>query len=436
MTHHLSTLEVKQLCVSALPEDALAAAAFHTAECQICNERFVEELKRQRGPAAFNFTLEPEFWFRNDHLDFDDLVGLADKRFDEETQEIINIHLSTCERCREDVRSFLAFRDATAGEMNVSYGPTNYEPSGHIPGAPWWHQLQGKPVYAVAAIVLLAVAVLIGVIALTRRPEPLEANLQDQRNPGIEQSPSVSPYPGPNVISSPSSVDNSAKVAIVKDAAGEVTIYKNGQVTGLDEVSERSRQYVARAALSEQVEPADVLRSLSAEQSSLRSNDNGLQKFRLLYPSRRVVIEDRPVFQWESMPAVSSYRVYVLDADDNQVSQSEELSSTQTQWRVPTRLRRGQIFSWVVTALVDGKKIVSPSASAPEVKFGILSTPDVQELTRLKQSNSHLALGVFYARTGLLDQAEREFQRLVELNPQSEMPRKLLQSVRSIRKED
>ena len=79
MTHHLSTLQIKQLCVSALPEDELAAAAVHTAECQSCDQRFVEELKRQRGPVPFNFTLEPEFWFRNDHLDFDQLVGLADE---------------------------------------------------------------------------------------------------------------------------------------------------------------------------------------------------------------------------------------------------------------------------------------------------------------------------------------------------------------------
>ena len=436
MTPHLSTLEVKQLCVSALAEDALAAAADHTAECQSCNERFVEELKRGRGPEAFSFTLEPEFWFRNEHLDFDDLVGLADNSFDEETQEIINIHLSTCETCREDVRSFLAFRDTTAREMNVSYGPTYYEPSDAIPGTPWWQQLQRKPVYAVAAIVLLVVALVIGVISLSRTSELHQANKQNQRNPGIEQSPGLSPYPGPNVVSSPSSVDQSAKLAVLNDAGGEVTIYKSGHITGLDQVSETSRQYVARAAVSQQLKPADILERLSAERSSLRSNDNGQQKFRLLYPLRRVVVEKRPVFRWESLPDVSSYQVYVLDADGDQIAQSEELPPTQTQWEVPARLRRGQIFSWVVTAVVDGKKLISPSASAPEMRFAILSTADFQELTRLKQANSHLALGVFYARTGLLDEAEREFQSLVELNPQSEMPRKLLQSVRAIRKAD
>src|SRR6185369_7407565 len=138
--------------------DELAAAAVHTAECQACDQRFIEELKRQHGPVPFNFTLEPEFWFRNEHLDFDQLVGLADDTFDEETREIINLHLSTCDSCREDVRSFLAFREATAGEMNVSYGAKHYEPDDEIRVAPWRRQrLPRRPVYAVAAIVLVAV---------------------------------------------------------------------------------------------------------------------------------------------------------------------------------------------------------------------------------------------------------------------------------------
>ena len=428
MTHHLSELQIKQLCVSALPEDELTAAAVHTAECQACDQRFIGELKRQRGPVPFNFTLEPEFWFRDDHLEFDDLVGLADKTFDEETREIINIHLSTCESCREDVRSFLAFRDATAGEMKVSYGPTHYEPYDDMRGAPWaWQRLPGRPVYAVAAIVLVAVAILIGVIALSRRAGSLEAHKQEQTTRDSERSPTIFPTPA-------ASVEDSARVAKLKDAGGEVTIDKDGRITGLDEVSENSRQYVARAALSEQIVPADVLRRLSGEPGGLRGNDDGPQGFRLLYPVRRVVTEARPVFRWESLPGVSSYRVYVLDQDGNQVSQSEDLPPTQTQWEAPASLRRGQIFSWVVTAMVDGKRVLSPSASAPEMKFAVLSTADFQELSRLKKVNSHLALGVFYAGVGLLNEAEREFERLVALNPQSELSRKLLQSVRSIKK--
>jgi hypothetical protein len=434
MTHHLSTLQVQQLCVSALPEDELVAAAVHTTECQSCHDRFVEELKRQRGSIPLNFTLEPEFWFQHDHVDFDQLVALADKTLDEDTEEIINIHLKTCESCREDVRSFLAFRNATAREKNVRFGPIDYQPTHDVPTPAWWQRLQTRPVYAVAAIVLVAIATLIGVIALNRRSGPLEANKQDHQNPDIERTPNVSSSPAPSVVSSPSSGADSEKVAILKDSGGEVTIDKNGRITGLDELSENNRQYIARAALSEQLEPPDVLRRLSGDKSGVRGNADGGPGFSLLYPVRRVVIEDRPLFRWESLPGVSSYRVYVLDANGSEVGQSEELPPTKTQWKAPAPLRRGQVFSWVVTAMVDGKKVVSPAASHPEMKFAILSTENFQELTSLQKSNSHLALGVSYARAGLLNEAEREFQSLVKLNPQSELARKLLQSVRSIRK--
>jgi hypothetical protein len=434
VTHHLSKSQVERFSVSALTEDEAAAAAVHMADCQDCHERFVAELNHQRGDIPFSFTLDPEFWFRDDHVDYDLLVGLADETLDQDTQEIIGIHLKTCETCREDVRSFLAFRKTSAGEMNVSYARPDYASTQNlVPAAPWWRGLLKRPSYAIAAVVLLVLALLTGMIALNTRTGPLEANNNGQVNTGAERNPDASPSQSSVTASSPPN-DDSAQIAKLNDSGGEVTIDKNGRVTGLDNVPENSRQYIARAALSEQIQPGDVLRRLSGEQSSLRGDDNGGKAFRLLYPLRRVVTEDRPTFRWESLSGVTSYRVYVLDANGDQVAQSEELPLTQTQWKAPTPLRRGQIFSWVVTALIDGKEIVSPSASAPEVKFAILSSNDLNELNQLKKSDSHLALGIFYARVGLVTDAEREFQKLIQLNPQSDLPRKLLQSVRNLRK--
>jgi len=434
VTHHLSKSQVERFSVSALTEDEAAAAAVHMADCQDCHQRFVAELNHQRGSIPFSFTLDPEFWFRDDHVDFDLLVGLADETLDQDTQEIIGIHLKTCERCREDVRSFLAFRKASAGEMDVSYARPDYESiQNPVAAAPWWRGLT-RPSYAIAAVVLLAIAVLIGVIALNKRSGPLEASNKDQANTSAERNPDVSPSRSPDTVSTPSSAGDSAQVVKLSDGVGEVTIDKSGRVTGLDNVSENSRQYIARAALSEQIQPADVLRRLSSQQSGLRGDNSNGKAFKLLYPSRRVVIENRPTFRWESLSGVTNYRVYVLDANGDQVSQSEELPPAQTQWKAPTPLRRGQIFSWVVTALIDGKEIVSPAASAPEVKFAILSSNDLNELNQLKKSNSHLALGVFYGRVGLVTEAEREFQKLIQLNPGSELPRKLFQSLQHLHK--
>jgi hypothetical protein len=46
---------------------------------------------------------------------------------------------------------------------------------------------------------------------------------------------------------------------------------------------------------------------------------------------------------------------------------------------------------------------------------------------------SHFALGVFYAREGMLSEAEREFQTLVNDNPESQIEVTLLRAVQSWR---
>jgi len=84
-----------------------------------------------------------------------------------------------------------------------------------------------------------------------------------------------------------------------------------------------------------------------------------------------------------------------------------------------------------VVAVVDGKEIVSPDASSPEMKFKVLSTSGLQQLTRLKKTSSHLALGVFYAQKGMIADAEREFQMLVLKNPGSRSANKLLREIQS-----
>jgi hypothetical protein len=89
-----------------------------------------------------------------------------------------------------------------------------------------------------------------------------------------------------------------------------------------------------------------------------------------------------------------------------------------------------------VTATADGKEILSPTAAAPEAKFAVLGQDEAEELERARLSvpDSHLTLGVLYARAGLLDEAEREFRLLVEANPKSPAASKLLRSLRELRR--
>ncbi len=103
------------------------------------------------------------------------------------------------------------------------------------------------------------------------------------------------------------------------------------------------------------------------------------------------------------------------------------------QWIPETPLKRGVVYKWAVKSIVNGKEVSSPAASAPEARFGILDQEKALELSLLKRTPSHLALGVFYARAGMLAEAEREFQSLVNDNPQSKVAIKLLRRIRSWR---
>lgn len=95
--------------VSGLKDDELEFVVTHVADCETCEKHFVYEVRRRR-PEPARFSLETEFWFRHDHLEFKDLVGFADETLDSELKEIFGIHLSSCKRCREELSSSLLFR--------------------------------------------------------------------------------------------------------------------------------------------------------------------------------------------------------------------------------------------------------------------------------------------------------------------------------------
>lgn len=112
MSTHLSEWDLKRFSAGALMDDELSASALHVADCQECHKGFVEALRRQTGSGPFTFSLDLEFCFRDDHLVFEDLVRIADETLESEPElkEIFDAHLRRCQGCREDVRSFLAYR--------------------------------------------------------------------------------------------------------------------------------------------------------------------------------------------------------------------------------------------------------------------------------------------------------------------------------------
>ena len=309
-----------------------------------------------------------------------------------------------------------------------------------------------------AAVVIIGIALVIGVaLFLKRRATNLEAK-QTQPPQGVigpakqtptpqnqtvavqptpapvpsEQLPRHAPSPQLNVKNREplKPVENARAVAVLKDESGTVTVDKAGNVSGLDEIPQNTRQEIGETLLAENIKAPVTQTELGGGPISLRGPGKS-PTFKLLSPARAVIISDRPSFEWEKLAGATSYRVSVGDLKGHEIAKSEELPADQTRWTPPTSLKRGEIYAWEVEAIVDGKVIVSPGASAPQMKFKVLSASSTQELEQLKKTRSHLALGVFYAREGMVVEAGREFEILSHENPRSRLIRKLYRIILS-----
>ena len=328
----------------------------------------------------------------------------------------------------ENGRSLPAIQKWTAPELEVSYAPIVQESMRR--GLAW------KPIYA-AAIILIGIALMIGAaLQLKRRAENLRAK-EAQASPALAPDNRAAndlsrlPTPNESPVENP---DSSAAIIALNDRAGMVTVDNGGNLSGLDDVPVATRDDIAKALLSERIARPAILKKLAGQENALRGSENA-QPFKLIFPSRAVIVSDRPALKWERVAGASSYRVYVNDSAGQEMARSEELSSARTEWLLPKPLKRGEIYVWTVVAVVDGKEIASPGPSASEMKFQVLSDRNLQQLTQLKKTGSNLALGVFYSREGMIPGAEREFQALVRENPGSVAAKKLLVGVQSWQKQ-
>jgi hypothetical protein len=219
----------------------------------------------------------------------------------------------------------------------------------------------------------------------------------------------------------------------LKDNNREIRLDQEGKVTGLEGFDESS-QKMARAALAgESLAKPRVLDDLSPPPIRLLGKAAGEQTFDLIGPARRVITKERPTLRWQPLSGATNYVISIFDNNFNRVATSPPLSKTN--WTVDVQLKRGQSYSWEVTAAKDGKQITAPVAPDPRAQFKLLEADKLSALSKLKQQKpvSHLALGLTYARFGLVDEAEDEFRKLVTENPDSALAKKLLRTVQAWR---
>ena len=454
---HLSDLDLDRYRAHSMPRAELLASDDHLSDCDECTRRLRSAAESSSALGSIEASIFNVVQSQTGHLSFEQMASLADGELAEPDKEVFDAHIVYCRQCGEEVRDLVQEKVAISGRHRAYApgGPHLVEPQTPIvtqqPSA-YMHlgireRLSGVwsatvfrwaiQVSAAAVIVLLAVwwvDLRLGsrIASLQSRLAELEQERQtlerrQQEIHGLQDE--LAALRKENEDLKLGVADAGKLMASLDDGGGHITLDRSGRLAGLDFLSSSNQADVKAALTAGRVKLPVELASLGGEPGTLLGGPDGKTSYGLVEPVAIVVRSNRPRFHWNAIPGAASYELTIYGDGFKEVATSGPLSAST--WTPAAPLRRGRVYTWQVVTVLDGKQVVLPPAAAPRARFKVLDEPAVADLERLERANdkSHLALGVVYAKHGLLSDARREFQALVAANPDSTLAKNLLRSV-------
>ena len=426
MAPHLSTQRVEEYLQRVLPEAELLAVDNHLAACEECRQRVGANIEVETVLSDFHHRLVSDLpEIESDHLSYEQLQALVDSELKKDERDASQIHLEVCESCAEEVNELRAFRAELLGSTTEETSRT-IEPSfserfrSLIDG----QRLSFRHAFA-AALALLLIAASVALFLAWRAARRSRPAFHTTDSPAASpETTIVAKAPSPQQESTP----DERFVITLNDVGKRVTVDVNGNVDGLGPLPDASSQAVRRALTTGKVAVPDLSELIGVKGRLMGSSDKSA--FSLIDPVGTVTRNTRPTLRWQPLTGATSYTVAILDGSYKVLTTSPPLR--ETSWTPTIALDRGRVYLWQVTSLRDGKEHLSPAAPESEARFKVLDKATVDELSSVeKTDNSHLVRGAMYARAGLLDDAEKELRALLAANPNSQIARELLQSVRA-----
>jgi hypothetical protein len=357
----------------------------------------------------------------SDHLTQIQIESYGRRQFPAAEWLFVSDHLSVCEECRLKVEEIV---DCEATYLALKSGVFDTESRWRrlvdaIPS--FWPRSYTLIFGSALATLLLAPAGWLGWRALQRmKTQPKIA----VTIPSPSVFPSVSPAPRPE--------GSSVVIAKLNDGDGQVTLDREGNLSGANHLPPAYQQMIRRALTGQELGRSPLLAGLMAPGDKPRGDgDVRRVEFSVIEPVGTITLSDHPTFRWSQLNGATGYVVEVYDERFGLAAASPQI--TDHTWTAPQPLKRGEIYYWQVKAVKDGRELKAPRPPAPQAKFRILDAARTNELAQARRAYAswRLILGLLCAQAGLLDEAEREFRALQGNNPNSELVQRLLKQVRT-----
>lgn len=348
---------------------------------------------------------------------------------------MVQRHLGECQACREKVSASLGLKSSPA-EIHHDFGFADAEKSdASSERKPLFEGLRLKfrrPTWRALALGALMLA--LGGALVWRVSTMVEKYDRGDEVGDVSKSARSEPGYGPAVEDSARLPNPAlALTKTLRDEGETIGLTPAGELSGAASAPKSVRAAMLDALVTQRIPRSNEVRRLqSGRAGALRGEEaEPSSQFRLRSPVGVVVASRRPTFQWEPVKGATHYVVTVVqDLDRAAALVSPPL--VKPEWTPPVALKFGTVYVWQAEAtLVEGRKALSPSAPEPEAKFQVVRADafkDIQELMRMRPP-SHFALGVAYARAGMLAEARQELRILARRNPDSELVQFLARSL-------
>jgi hypothetical protein len=434
MSAHLSSELVERFHAQQLARGDRGVIYDHILGCEACRRRVVDAQTEAVSVAAVTSHLLPSEGDEPYHLDPETIEAFVDDNLEAIDRNLVKLHLEDCTECSDDVtdlRESLATMKAASRQVDDHF---------QTPAKTSRSLTFSMPMRIAAMVALIAFAAVALIAVFTWRSSNPSITTGSQPTPlGSPQGPALTPSPStganpPKLAENPPNKEPNEQprnVIALKDGPNEIALDQGGNVVGLSSLPAEAREAVKEALTEERLSRPSVLDDVTSAEVSARGPGSE-ERISILSPANAVINSNKPTLRWTPSTTAEAYRVEIADETFHQVAKSTDLPATTRSWTPSTPLKRGGIYTWTIRAINQGGE---PSAVTSQAKFKILGDDKVRQLNRLKAgSQSHLALGVFYAREGVLAEAEREIGILVKENPNSAVVKKLLKQIRSWRK--
>ncbi len=435
MNAHLSNEIVERFHNQSLTVGDRGVIYDHILGCETCRRRVVTAQTEAVAVQALSNDLLPQECDEPYHLDPPTIEAFVDDKLDALDRNTAKLHLEDCAECSDeviDLRESLATMRAASRAAEVS-----------IPAPP--HARFSTPMRVAAAVAIVSFAAIAFFViwrlksTTTERSPGRDITVQNQPTPAPSPSviaPGLAPSPNlganPNGVNEGPSQPPKETIASLKDGPNQIALDKSGNVSGVESLPSESRVAVKSALEGGELNRPEVLDEVATPQVSVRGPNEDEEPIKIAYPTNAVIAEAKPKFRWAASKTAAAYRIEIADEGFHQVAKSQDLPASTLTWTPTSPLKRGMVYTWTIRAVNQNGELSSVTSQG---KFKVLAEDGNRRLNRLMiTSQSHLALGLFYAREGMIAQAEREFGVLVKENPDSSVAKRLLSEVRSWRK--